>query len=702
MFAGMCLIDIYGAGKTGITAVKGYTKNTGKTIMNSLGNKLKSIKGNIFGSTDPAMADAAAAEAERLAAATDAGALGLGGKVEGVAIVQLMKKDTLNSGIVKYLKAKYITSGKTADDIFLEETLHMQGLINSGKVTEADYFVLKSGFLEEWNFIEKGIGKPTFVDLTAMLADKSVPGLAEKLLGKVNPDALSKFIKYAGADSVASYYLSAMDSKLGKFIKLHPNSLVLGMPAAKNGEEPEKLSAQNIIPKPANIVFPEKQNLVELGRPVVLMKEGWNVPTPFYLASPCIADLTIEAKTITCGSYIFNKLSGEATCNTPTKDENEAWYNFLTGEVPNCGSILADLNDARTNRFKVTAANIVSNLYNAGTDFGSEVTLNDGTKRIKIGDPIDGIQFYYDKDSQTIDHIGATIKVKGEDGKDTGSYAYDQWKVSYFFNAAKNAGKDMYWLLNNDGDRITLFFSPKWDSSTTQLNPYKVTPAIIKSTGNGFGFKCDRRKMNKDDKIESFISGPAEFSDSTTDYLVCNSPEIVDKGVGVETPATKWRMYFDVNGNFYGIYVSKDYSHFVLWDSNSDHKIDTFAQFYLFTTPGSEQGQIGYEKFNYRVFSDNDFDGIVDGLESSNCNIPQAVTITVDKKKQTDANGYNYCYKSRSSAWGAVSTTLMFAGSAIAKTGGWGMAAGIGLDCGIAILEIWNPNGAIKSTWPRG
>jgi hypothetical protein len=701
MFLGMCVLDVYtgvragatvvkGAAARGGAAVTGFAKETGTKIIGAVERTMEKIPGiRRLVTVD---AEAAAAQAERLAAAElQAVAPGLAGKVEGGAILQFLKRDSLNSGIIRYLKGKY--PGKTAEEVFAQEAQHLLDGTPTGRL---NYESLSQQFKKAWD------NNPIGVDLTAMLANKEDPNLVAKLVGKVSPDTLARFIKYVGVDSIASYYLAEIDSNIGKFIKLNSNSIVLGMPA--RNEEPFKLSEENIIPKPQNIVYPEKQNLVPLGKPVVLMKDGWgNVPTPFYLASPCKADLIIETKSIYCGAYVYDSLSGEASCITPTKDEDSDWYDrlFSSGQIPRkCGSLVAgekgSFNQEYFNRFKTTSANIAQNLESARV-YGGEVTINEA-KRIKITDPIEGIEFYYDKDAQVIDFIGATIK-QGD------NFRYDTWNVKSFFDVAREKGETIYWPLNNKDDGRSFYFDPAWNIRAENL-------PLIKPTSKGaMGFACEKRKINKDE-TEQFMTGMTgdeELDAKGNDYLVCNVEGILDR-VGGILPKTNWRIYFDgTTGNFYGIYVTKGmFDNFVLLDSNYDGTIDRFGQFYRhFRYGATAAGDIKMDEkvttnFQYSVFYDKDFNHAVDGVASSDCSIPGAVTITVSNATK-DENGNSYCYKSKSGAWGVASTVALFGASAASKFGGgWGMAAGIVVDCGIAAIEVWNPGGIVKTNWPSG
>jgi predicted nucleic acid-binding Zn-ribbon protein len=689
MFLGMCALDVFTGMRAGKTALTGFVKETGAKIIKTVEKKLGITAAN------EAAAKAAAEQAERLTLAAQADAIGIGGKVEGEAIVQFLKQDSMNSAIIRYLKNKY-PNLKDPADVF-------QAAVGADRtMTQEAYKELYGAFRTAWD------GKSTMVDLSRILENKADPAFLTELLGKVQPDAVSRFTKYVGIDTVTSYYLARFDSEIGKFIKLHSNSLVLGMPAVK--EEPEKLFS-NVIQKPKTIDYPETQSLVNLGRPVVLLKAGFgNSPTPFYLASPCKADLTVDMSTLSCGSYTYDSIGGESSCSSPTENENSKWYKaLLNGRLPNCGSLAEGNNDYIFNRFKATATGIVNNLNNAGT-FG-EVSVGGDPKirRIEISDPIEGLKFYYNKDAQVIDFIGASIGTKGGDGKDTGAFIYKQWTVKELFDYASSAG-NTYWLLNSKDDNRSLYFDKNWaEPSTDPCNLMTSEPPVVSTDKGTTGFSCQKRKLNKD-VIERFMSGEDETDPTGNDYIVCNSPEIRDAD-GSNIFISQWRIYVDAaTGNFYGMYVSKGDYYFVLTDSNLDGKVDRFGQFYRFTAPGSAQGQevpgcvsnIGYENFQFRVFDDKNFDGQVDGVTSSNCNVPGAVTISVSNAVK-DENGNSYCYRSKSGTWGVASTVALFGVSAVSKFGGgWGLAAGIGVDCGIAVIEIWNPGNIIKSSWPDG
>lgn len=704
MFIAMCVADVVRP----LKQLKG-------TIQASVKKASEEVTARLFArnAEKKALEEATIAEAERLAPE-------LAAKAEGEAILNFMKRDSVNNGIVNYFKSKYPGGFSTQvfDDIIAQ---------SGRQFTQAEKEALRKEFMKIW----LNQGERSGIDLSVLLADKADPALMTQLMSKAmkktNAETLARFAKYVGIDYGITYYAALIDSRMGKFIKENPNSLVLGMPLIK--EEPSKLQS-NTIAKPQKIDYPDKQNLMPIGKNVVLIKKEWgNQPTPFYLASPCMADLTIESKPIACAIYTYNSVTGLTTCDNPDKSEDPAWYNDLFSDgkkMQDCGSLAGGEWDGMFNKFKVNAQSVAENMRNAGAL--SEVDTPAG-KRTKIVDPIEGIAYYYDKNNQMIDMIEANYKDKSN------NYVYGYHTVKDFLDAANTQGCDGtkgLACVGIDKDRNLRIYS-SWETP-----PYCISagvasqsPPIIKTTTDGIkGLACEKRKLGQrscalagyetkaeiesaKNKIEKFIVGGA---DDNADYLVCNLPEMMETTAGGNTWTTETNIYFDDRGNFYAIRTSKSLLtsiadnfanfHFVFKDLNADGTIDEFGQYFVDSSGGGmdklrNSAEFPQQYYQYRIFKDANGDGATDNLISTNCRVPSAVTITADKGQIKDEYGNNYCYKSKSGTWGVVSTVAMFAGSAFAKTGS-GMVVAAAVDCGIAYVELRNAWGLTRSNWPGG
>jgi hypothetical protein len=145
----------------------------------------------------------------------------------------------------------------------------------------------------------------------------------------------------------------------------------------------------------------------------------------------------------------------------------------------------------------------------------------------------------------------------------------------------------------------------------------------------------------------------------------------------------------------------------VIKDINMDGTADQFSQYFLDIGWISVQDEYTLEQsserpeeyYQYRVFTDKDYSGTIDSVMSTNCRVPSAITITLDKKDRKDSNGNNYCYKSKSQFWNIVSTIGSFGADAFAKTGS-GMFVSAVVDCGIAFLQWKDPLKIMRSNWP--
>lgn len=264
-----------------------------------------------------------------------------------------------------------------------------------------------------------------------------------------------RFVLYTGVDSIASYFLARIDSEIGKLTDTYDNSLVLQntMVVSKLRESGSQLFNHE-IKKPSTIVDPLQQNLMDLKSPVILSKpELFNVPTPFYLVSPCHTDLKIEMQNnIICGVYSYDKDRDLIACKSPS--EKGILDKVLSLDKYKCGSVPGDHNlEEPMQSIRSKAADAVSNLgannifegtvtitptdivcckYTAAfSEFGRSITVTDwvdrgnceiykgetlpdsgcsGSKpsgnleRKKIYDIFDNIILYYNKDANSVDY----------------------------------------------------------------------------------------------------------------------------------------------------------------------------------------------------------------------------------------------------------------------------------------------------------
>ena len=699
MFIAMCALDI----------IKPIAK-AGQVAKKALEKASQKVTEKIAGKVEQSVIDDGLKSIERLFPE-------LANKIEGEAILTVIKRDSVNNAIIASFKKKF-PGIKEPGELYRAAA---EPAITAGKMTKNKE--LDDAFINVYN------GKFSSVDLSEMLLDKADPTVLEKLMAKTvqkakDPSTLAKFAKYVGIDYGISYYMARMDSELGKFTKMHPNSIVLGMPLVR--EEATKLIGKTVIPKSAKIAYPDKQNMLQIGKPVVLVKGSGNPTVPFYLASPCMGDLKIETKPISCGVYTYNAINDLASCDNPDKSQYGSWWDKLNDEkLPDCGSLLVGYERIYKEK-KEKLKDFVEKMKNIETT--SEMTLTRGTvntNRIRIKDPMEGIEFYYDKDNKLITDIGAVFK------QPDGKFQYGIYSVKTLLDSIKNGnGVECIDIFGSDSGK-SLCFDTRWESfkdgTVTVLGVEQKTRQVIKTLSNGEkGFICDERKIGENlyststsekpelsNKVEKYMMGSAETPDDTV-FITCDFLPYMKHTPNVITYQTEWSFFLEKDsGKFYGTSVketdlSSPFSryNFVFKDLNQDGAVDQFGQYFLDADFMSIKDQSNYEQSliipeaycQYRVFSDSDFNGEAESVMSTNCRVPSAVTVEVDKKGIEDENGNNYCYKSKSATWNTVTTLVSFGTAAFAKSGG-GMVVSAVVDCGIMAAEL---AGVGKSNWPGG
>lgn len=674
----------------------------------------------------------------------------LGKKVLGGEILQALRTNDLNKQIIETLKVKFPEAAERGGlELFYKAK-------NSLSPKQLETLGDTGNLAREFENVYHGGVSAT--DLSVILADKADPILMEKLLRGVSktltdPRKLAAAAAYVGVTYGISYHMARWDSEIGKFIKEYPNSIVLGRPLI--GQEPYQLST-NVIPKDDKIYYPEKQNLFPLGRPVILLKGNLNQPTPFYLASPCRAHLTVSSKTIECGLYAYDSLTGMATCVGPQKGLTlEKVTSVITqgGGVsilekifernpdkfelgrPECGSLLAGGNEIIFNTFKDQAVDIVGGMGDTAVAGGKETLVYNGKnlERIKIADPLHDIVFYYDKNNKVIDFI------KWKDVSGTG---YTLHYVGDLFDDAKKQAtfqnqRKCFIIYENKDEKYTkeLCFEKDWDegfrvplwtdgcTSLLGCDAAIYDPPIVTTSEGLKGFACREVEIGKTSyKLESTgknvdEDAPGELfflNEGNTSigdkYIRCDLnrifSEYVPGGLGNREFQTSYSIYFeneieDHKNEFHamtiGVYSTdapSDQYILLLKDSNFDGKIDEFGETATIDSATEEGGTF------QRFFTDQNFDGATDSIVSTNCQVPGAIVVEADKIGK-DQEGHNYCYRSKSGVWAVGSTAVGLVATAFAATGPGAVVSMI-TTCAIAYVEIFNPLGLTGTMWPGG
>jgi hypothetical protein len=547
---------------------------------------------------------------------------------------------------------------------------------------------LESGLKQAFSKVKAG--ELTEVNLAEHLTKEEAKGIVEKSflsknleeLGKLSTKAAPRAMAYAGIDSYAAWYLSRTDSELGKFIRDYPNSMVLKRPLlGAKGEEPNGLV--DLETKPHVISDPSKESFVSLGKPIILDKPEWKSGiTPFYLASPCQADLIVqEDPEVQCGIYSYDYKSKLSTCQTPEEtgffDKVKGWFG---NEIPMCGSLPTNIELDR-NQFLINEMSIIYNMENAKFfgEYGRMVTLTfglgDSVNREEIIDPVDNIAIYLDRKEKRIDYLG---------GK--GGY-------TNILDLTPDSGYKDYDFNTLDNRQVTLHLrGPKLDSNCRK-SKLPSTDAMMIGLGEESDdemFYCDLWYIMFEQKTLGL--GTAEnFYTSIT--LVWNLTETGE-------PSILYGLIIRKNGpgesGLHNTYI-------ILKDINGDGKVDELGHYY---TQGISFGDPNeYENSWKSVFSDKDYDGKIDGFESTQCKVT-AIKITPDRepykgKKDSEGNSYNYCFKKDyEGTKGFIMTTGAFGVSALAKVAKLeGPAAWVvttAVDCGIAWAELKYA----KDPWP--
>jgi len=631
MFATMCGGHVLGPLIKGTRATFSVTKNLVK-------NHISIIVTKLGGSIDSKVLDEAAEIGAKSIPTTTT-------KIVGKEVLEAVEKGIMNKGLIEHTKLVLVREGKpqtfdTAWEI-VSGAAETGGKIKKGT---SEYFALRNEFRRVWD------GEFSEADLSVLFTAKAAEETFLKTLStEARQRALSAGIRaaeYSALDYGISYFIAKTDSEIGKFVETHSNSIVLGEPLR---EETPILLYSNQITAAANVVDPTTDNLVEVGKPVILDKESFfNSPTPFYLASPCQADVTVEPEIVICGAYSYDNVGGQqlATCDTP---DDPSWYDVFKDTKYSCSALPSNV-DNEGKKFMDKEAELIRDITKAEVYGGEIVIPGTNEKRIKIVDKMHDLEMYFNKDQNIIDYIGVTGKA---------------------FYGATIASVES---LNKDKENQP-YFTDETKSRGIVINSY--TPK---------GFPC---VVQKGDRLV----------DDEKEYLVCLLSNIIQERGTVYL--TDIRVYFELdNKNFFALSVSKSggvggyvgVTDVVFKDLNGDGKIDEIDHYFQ---PDLESDA----KQQARVFQDKDFNGKIDVMTARNCKI-EAIKV-IPKKKGEDENGNNYCFKSKSAAWTISSTVATFGVSGLAKTvggfPGWMLATAV--DCGIATAEL---SGAGVTNWPKG
>lgn len=465
----------------------------------------------------------------------------------------------------------------------------------------------------------------------------------EKAKAKIDPKtaaaAAVRTMTYTGIDSLGAYMLSRIDSEINKFDpNNHEGKLVLHRPF-KPLEDIELEDA--IIPSSNS---PES-NILPLKKPIILGRSKWQRGIkPFYLASPCHADLTIKPEQeVFCADYVYDTKKGFVSCEGMRSMDWSGKLKEILKGFGKCGSlykldkteiwptVTAIVKDPQKRKFTVEQIEPKCCDINGQKIWGEcQIETEGCTEKpdylLKIKNPVTGRFYYYNPKSQKITFYKEGVNLY----------------LPSFSECRKIESKDDFDVIEN---------SIGFD-----------TPLM----------HCD---ISFDENRKDVIYGYPEndnvkFFSVRTDILAESSTSPGPEGMPI---------------------TSNSWIHVVIEDLNGDKNIDSI--FYANQEIMGLKSEIKY----FSSFNDNDFDGKIDLVHSSNCKI-DAIDIEVDTEAYEDKP--NYCYrKNYQSAVDIATMVALFAVDAVVKSIKWAgretLLAAIAteivttaVDCGLAYVEF--------------
>ncbi len=176
----------------------------------------------------------------------------------------------------------------------------------------------------KWNKRKEGQSLAEILDLEPfdlynVLDKEGQDMVAKEVFKDVGWETGKRTMKMAGYVSLAAFIASQFECETLKSTPVPESMLLMKALRCTPGN----------LTQPIDVVDASYDDGgVELGKPVILDK-GYasaihlggpvigTLPTPFYLASPCLADLTVESKQIKCFSYTYDAIEGVTRCDLP-------------------------------------------------------------------------------------------------------------------------------------------------------------------------------------------------------------------------------------------------------------------------------------------------------------------------------------------------------------------------------------------------
>lgn len=492
-----------------------------------------------------------------------------------------------------------------------------------------------------------------------------------------------------GVTSYIGHHVAKIESQTCKYDpERHPGNLVFKVPYDENCGEEFSLETK-IIPAPPS-PDPEKDSIVDIGVPVLLHKPNPSIVTddyiPFYLASPCHADLTMENQEIHCGLYVYDNENHMSHCEMP---KSKTLLDKILGkETKKCGSLgnlakEADISDEIVEKEYEMIKNLDFKIM------GDNTTIN-GEEYFTIIDHINGIELYLRPNETVIRESPA--KIRGV-RKVTRYLKYNAYykEIGSTEEPKEFISKEKYGFFG-----MTVFLT-KHDIKNEEIDlTEKITVGGEEEfTGIEKYDELDIMESGEDGKIAEMI---IYLADIESEFDLIRFRWHIDNETGL--PDRIYRME-------YHKFRFKNYDYIIsLEDNNEDLVVDGLS-IYKHKQEHIEllEGRVWVDVIDeFVIFDDKDFDHDADSLISSNCMV-DAVVVDVDMDPYEKDEKYEYCYKRKYDVGGAISTAgvvLAYGIHSAAKFKLWKKGGltlylvSTAIDCGIALAEwLW-----FKPNWP--
>lgn len=517
------------------------------------------------------------------------------------AIYSKLFKNRLNGKIRNFYKGNWRSYFDDVDDAV------------KSKLSAPDQKKLIDAFRAGERSVDDVLSFSTVDDLFRPLSESAKKKVFEGTFD-FNWKVAKKAMAYAGVTSVAALFAKRSECDT----RPEGDGMIMNEPYKCSDEEAANFDVNNLEQKVGRVV---------LGTPVILhKKESRNPDVPFYLASPCQADINIEREFVKCSSYVYDGKT--VTCDKSGDFDGKRGENEFI-----CGS-------AAENR----------DLYQNSLS----LLLDGGRKRIFEYDEdgnLVGINFYVPSprsSGQEKYRLGGIEKISCEkySGISQGVVDLSLYTDSRHLSCYKAT------VYNETGEKIWEIDPESIDTESLDSNYFMCTnytkavsgygalsPAIYAATGE---------KIKKMDTGETFCTVYFNFTvhsqnvKETWDIFSTQDPDkILEMGEDENGSKKLYAQYIPVPK----IDKPKEVYNIIMKDViNDDGVLDTVSM-----TDSSLN--------SITEISDFDNDGLVDYVSTENLGsifdggwdcIAPALRVTVDTTKYEGDEGENFCYTTKS------------------------------------------------------